>query len=129
MFGGLHIFTAPLELVPTTILRPPSGYLAHAKPPPAEKAGGVGVVARFMGGSCPSSVVMVALATLCDACRNHERNRDAFIYTNMAQVRLSLLEAVLRFGVTPDPALNSTEALVFQQRESCRLLLQCRKAI
>ena len=67
-----------------------------------------------MGGdaqdSCPNSVVMVALATLCDACRNHKQNRDSFIY--MAQVRLSslevalakavvLAEAVHGFGVTP----------------------------
>ncbi|CAN0307033.1 unnamed protein product, partial [Laminaria digitata] len=48
-----------------------------------------------MGGdaqdSYPSGVVMVALGTLCDACRNHERNRDAFIYTNMAQLTSLLL--------------------------------------
>ena len=78
---------------------------------------------------------MVALATLCDARGNHERNRDSFIYSNMAQVRLSLLEvalakavgvlaeAALEFGVTPDLALNSTSTSI------AGVLLQCRKAI
>lgn len=38
--------------------------------------------------SAETSVLVAALATLKDACRNHERNRDAFISTNMAQVCL-----------------------------------------
>ena len=92
-----------------------------------------------MGGdtheSCPCSVVVVALATLCHARGNRERNRDSFIYSNMAQVRLSLLEvalakavgvlaeAALEFGVTPDLALNSTSTSI------AGVLLQCRKAI
>eukprot|EP00904_Undaria_pinnatifida_P005168 jgi/Undpi1/1781/HiC_scaffold_12.g05168.m1 len=60
------------------------------------EAGGVGTVARFLGGgdaqaSLPNNVVSVVLATLCDACKDHERNRDAFIYTNMAQLTSLLL--------------------------------------
>lgn len=39
-----------------------------------------------MDESPPSSVVLAALNTLQDVCRNSERNRDAFIYTNMDQV-------------------------------------------
>lgn len=54
------------------------------------QAGGVGAIARFLGGDADEassgSVVLAALNTLQDVCRNSERNRDAFIYTNMDQV-------------------------------------------
>ena len=47
-------------------------------------------MARFLGageaGSFDESVVAAALSTLSEACRNHERNRDHFLATNMAQV-------------------------------------------
>lgn len=39
------------------------------------------------GDSSPGGVVCGALAALHDACKNQERNGDAFIYSNMAEVR------------------------------------------
>ncbi|CAN0352096.1 unnamed protein product [Ascophyllum nodosum] len=61
-----------------------------------DEAGGVGVVARFLGageaGSFDESVVAAALSTLSEACRNHERNRDHFLATNMAQLNSMLSE-------------------------------------
>ncbi|CAM9628563.1 unnamed protein product, partial [Hapterophycus canaliculatus] len=59
------------------------------------EAGGVGMIARFLHAdqqdSSPQSVVLAALSALSDVCRNSERNRDAFIYTNMEQLTTLLL--------------------------------------
>ncbi|CAN0361878.1 unnamed protein product, partial [Ectocarpus sp. 6 AP-2014] len=74
------------------------------------EAGGVGAIARFLGGdadeSPPSSVVLAALNTLQDVCRNSERNRDAFIYTNMDQ----LTSLLLRWTNNPSPDIDSRSA-------------------
>lgn len=54
------------------------------------QAGGVGIIARFLGGDGEDysldSVVLACLGALRGACKDHERNRDAFIYTSMDQV-------------------------------------------
>lgn len=56
------------------------------------QAGGVGVIARLLVGdpedAAARSVILAALSALHGVCRNSERNRDAFVYTNMEQVRL-----------------------------------------
>ncbi|CAM9836795.1 unnamed protein product, partial [Ectocarpus sp. 4 AP-2014] len=74
------------------------------------EAGGVGAIARFLGGdadeSSPSSVVLAALNTLQDVCRDSERNRDAFIYTNMDQ----LTSLLLRWTNNPLPDIDSRSA-------------------
>ncbi|CAM9565985.1 unnamed protein product, partial [Ectocarpus sp. 13 AM-2016] len=71
------------------------------------EAGGVGAIARFLGGdadeSPASSVVLAALNTLQDVCQNSERNRDAFIYTNMDQ----LTSLLVRWTNTPAPHTGS----------------------
>lgn len=111
---GLHTFfslssNASHLTYPWPFLLPACDIPHHHLP---QKAGGVGTVARFLGGgdaqaSLPNNVVSVVLATLCDACKDHERNRDAFIYTNMAQVNVCLVsfwsgEVVVGFRATPD---------------------------
>lgn len=68
------------------------------------EAGGIGVVAQLLAGgeemigradNSPEIEVLVrTLSTLQDACRNHERNRDAFAYTNMAQVNRIVVGAM-----------------------------------
>lgn len=49
------------------------------------------MIARLLGGDAddlsPDSVVGASLSALHDACNKDERNRDAFIPKNMAQVR------------------------------------------
>ncbi|CAM9719548.1 unnamed protein product [Ectocarpus fasciculatus] len=74
------------------------------------EAGGVGAIARFLGGdadeSSPGNVVLAALNTLQDVCRNSERNRDAFIYTNMDQ----LTSLLLRWTTPPTPHTGSCSA-------------------
>ncbi|CAM9428830.1 unnamed protein product [Ectocarpus sp. 12 AP-2014] len=71
------------------------------------EAGGVGAIARFLGGdadeSPPSGVVLAALNTLQDVCKNSERNRDAFIYRNMDQ----LTSLLVRWTNTPAPHTGS----------------------
>lgn len=61
-----------------------------------KQAGGIAAISRFMEQDeenetdldCSShEVVVTCMSTLKDACRNHEQNRDAFIYKNMAQVK------------------------------------------
>eukprot|EP00752_Nemacystus_decipiens_P018714 g16778.t1 len=55
------------------------------------EAGGVGVIARLLDAREESGFVLAALSALHDVCRNTERNRDAFIYTNMDQLTSLLL--------------------------------------
>lgn len=71
------------------------------------------------GDSSPGGVIRGALSALYDACKNQERNRDAFIYSNMAEVRTA--KGLLRGAVFVDALFGAAWC------KSCRGDHRCSK--